>query len=271
MNLENQLKMKLRKLNKFFFRLFIVICLVATSYPAFSEPVVKIAVGNFPPWVYMDGNDVRGADYDLIVKILDRMHIKYESEPMIFSDIIEGLKEGTVDISSGLFYREDRDKYIQYVSPPLRTRNMKGFYVLRSGNVHISKYNDLLGRRVAVCSGVRYFPVFDVDHRIEKVQTTSLEESLDLLLNKRVDVVASGLLLADSVISSLGMRDKVIRSDFVYNPRSAPSYLGISRKSFLLERSEELGAVLKLFQKNGEQERIMRKYLGADADKYLIK
>lgn len=244
---------------------FIIIC----SVPAYGGQVLKVGIGNVPPWIFPEGSVTPGADKELLIAILDKLNIKYEFEYMPFVKVLEKLKSGNIDMAIGLFYREDRDKYIQYVSPPLRTKSLKSFYVLRSDHIRIQKYTDLLGKKIGVGYGIKYFPVFDVDHRVEKIYSYTLEDSFNQLLMGNVDVVISDQEFADYYIKDHNLDSRIVKCVFKYNPRSVPVYLVFSRNSQFKNRIEEIGAVLKSLQENGEQDRIMRKYLGNRSELFI--
>lgn len=250
-------------------RILIFLIVLLFSVPAWSGQVIKVGVGHFPPWVYSAGSELKGADKELMIEIFKKMGVGYEFKYLTFNQILEGLKDGKIDIASGLLYREERDSYIQYISPPLRTKDPKAFYYLKKTKLRINKYKDIFGYRLGVCKGLKYFPVFDMDRRFEKVPSKHLENSLKLLVQGKVDIVISSELLADYQIREMGLQRQIAKADFRYDPRSIPIYLGMSRKSVFLDRSEELGAILRYFQKNGEQKRLVEKYLGSKAAIYL--
>lgn len=249
-------------------RILLVLFLLLFSSHAWAGDVIKVGLMHFPPWSIIEGPEVSGADQELAAKIFDRMGLEPEYVHLTFNEILEGLKNGEIDIASGLLYRSHRDKFIQFISPPVRVRSPKAFYLLRSADFTIENYTDLLGMKIGVSKGAKYFPVFDVDHRVYKVASSSTIFSFNKLLKGEVDVVISTESGGDYYVSELGIEDKIRKAKFRYDPKSTPVYYGMSRKSRYIDRHEEFGALLRFVQGNGVQESVLKKYLGPEAGLY---
>lgn len=216
-----------------------------------NDEVVKVGVGFFPPWISAENGVVKGYDYDLLRHIFSRMGVKADFVPMQFSNILKGLEIGDIDITASLFFREERNVYIRFISPPYRTRSTINFYTRKVTGTAVSKYIDIAGMRVGVSEGAKYFPTFDLDDRMIKVAYSSPPDCFNALVAGEVDVVVCSGSTGTYYIKELGLTNYVKSCEFKYAPKLMPVYLGISRKSHLADRADEISTVVRSLQKTG--------------------
>ncbi len=222
--------------------------------------IVKVGVRFFPPWISTEDGVVKGYDYDFLCTLFKHLDVKAEFIPMEFSKILKGLETGDIDISTGMLFREERNKYIRFISPPYRTKSTFCFYARKETGVSVSKYIDLAGMRIGVSDRVRYFPTFDLDDRMQKVPYPSLSGSFKGLLAGEVDVVICSGAAGAYYVEELGISDRVDLCEFIYAPKLIPIYVGVSRKSPLATRVNEISAVLYSLQKSGILYELATKY-----------
>lgn len=248
-------------------KLFCLILLVAvlctmqsTRLQAGSSYVVRVGVTHYPPWMKNKSGAVGGYDFEMLQIMFKQLGLEAEYVPMVFSDILSGLRNGDLDIATSLLFREDRNEYIRFISPPYRTKSVINFYSRIDSGITVRKYIDIAGMRVAVAKGARYFPIFDLDDRMVKVEYHSQKEAFKALAEKEVDLAVCAASSGDHYLRELGAENYIQSCSFSYAPRFMPVYIGVSRKSPLSERAEELGGVLHSMQDGGLLEKIAGKY-----------
>ena len=159
------------------------------------------------------------------------------------------------------FLEMKRNEYIRYISPPYKIKSTQSFYVRKGSGIKINSYSDLSGLSVAVGQGVKYFPKFDLDDSIVKVFYATVVDSFHALADGEVQAVVSTELVGKYFIDKLGFKPQIEECTFKYEPKLMPVYIGISRKSPLMQKADEIGAVIRYLQKSGELERIAKKDL----------
>jgi polar amino acid transport system substrate-binding protein len=95
-----------------------------------------------------------------------------------------------------------------------------------------------------VKTGVKYAPIFDNDKDLNKISAPDTKTNLQKLVSGKIDTFITTRSEGDYYIKTLGYSDKVTKAPFAFII-SAPSYIGISKKSPLAERAKELGKILK--------------------------
>ncbi|WP_432734797.1 substrate-binding periplasmic protein [Maridesulfovibrio sp. FT414] len=222
--------------------------------------VVKVGVAHFPPWVTAGKGGINGVDFELINVVFDRIGIHPEYVSLEFSEILDRMKTGEIDASLCLLFREDRNKYIRYISPPYRTKSTVKFYVLKKSGICVKRYIDIAGRRVAVSKGARYFPTFDLDDRMVKVEYGSQKEAFRALADGYVDVTICSGASGEYYLKELGVQDRIRSCMFTYAPKLMPVYIGVSRKSKLMHKADGMEASLRKMQEEGVIEEIAGRY-----------
>lgn len=115
-----------------------------------DEVLIVGAAENFPPYYYVDytGEPV-GFNVDIMRAVAEEMslNISFCSGP--WNEVRSGLEEDRIDLISGMFYSEDRDKVINFSQPFITVSH--AIYV-REGS-DIGGPDDLVGREIIVEEG----------------------------------------------------------------------------------------------------------------------
>ncbi|SMF12645.1 substrate-binding periplasmic protein [Desulfovibrio gilichinskyi] len=223
------------------------------------ENVVKVGFTYFPPWMILEDGEYKGFDCDLLRSIFGHMGLRVEFIPGTIVNNLEKMETGELDIISSLLFRNERNEYIRYISPPYKTKSAKSFYVRRGSGIKINSYRDLVGLRVGVSQGAKYFPKFDLDDSIVKVFYATAVESFQALADGEVQAVINTEFVGTFFINKLGFKAQLEECTFKYSPKLMPVYIGISRKSPLAQKADEIGAVIRYLKKTGEVEQIAKK------------
>ncbi|WP_291328075.1 ABC transporter substrate-binding protein [Desulfovibrio sp. UCD-KL4C] len=240
---------------------FCMIFILSTHAGRCSEDVVKVGFSYFPPWMILEKGEFKGVDCDLLKSVFAQMGLHVEFIPDTLAHNLEKIKSGDLDVISSLLFRNERNEYIRYVSPPYTTKSVKSFYVRKESGIKIDSYSDLSGLSVGVSLGVKYFPKFDLDDSIMKVSYATVADSLQALAEGEVETVIGTQLVGKYLINKFEFKSKLEECSFKYEPKLMPVYIGISRKSPLAQKVDEIGEVLRYLQKKGEVERIAKNNL----------
>ncbi len=243
--------------------LLFILLFLTVLFPAFSsvlfasgKPLVRVGVTHFPPWITEKDGIVKGYDYEMMQALFQELGVEAEYVPLVFSDILGGLRSGEVDIAANLLFRNDRNDFIRYISPPYRTKSIIRFYTRNDSGITVKKYIDIAGLKVAVSTGYRYFPTFDLDDRMIKVEYPSHKEAFKALAEGEVDLAICPDTAGDYYLQELGVQESVRTCLFSYAPRFMPVYIGVSRNSPLNGRADDIGEIILRLQESGKLDEI---------------
>ena len=227
---------------------------------SFAEDVLKIGLNPTPAWkMQNEQGELEGPEVELMKLIGERLGLRVEFEVAPFKRCLKYMETGEVDLMSGLLKRPEREAYITFVEPPYKKRSNKIFYVLKGSSVRINSYEDLAPLRIGKKSGVHYFPKFDNDAALFKDAVTENELNVKKLLRHRIDTYIVTESTGDYLLYQMGELDSIEKADYRYSKEN-PVYIGFSKKSALIERQDEIIAVIQDVVENGDVDRIIAKY-----------
>lgn len=198
----------------------------------------------------------QGMNAKISEAVAERLGAELEMKYVSFARRLVLLEEGKIDFCSGLHRNAEREKFIHYVEPPYITHSVKQFFVRKGSGIKIQSYEDLYPLNVATSIGVKYFDRFDSDTKIRKTRVGKVEQKFEMLMRGRVDVVIHSYAGAIDIANRMGFADQIEIAEYSYS-KSNPTYIGISRKSKMMKRLDEVEPVIREMVESGEIERIM--------------
>jgi len=108
---------------------------------------------DYPPYTFMENGKPVGFDVDIIKAIFNEQKVNIEYRPMQWGDVQQALKEGRVDITSGIVKTEERKKYYDFSSYPLCDFRIALFTTPKTG---IREIQDLKNGKIATQRGSYY-------------------------------------------------------------------------------------------------------------------
>ncbi|CAH9064463.1 hypothetical protein PSECIP111854_03454 [Pseudoalteromonas sp. CIP111854] len=173
-------------------RLLLVFCFLSffASRDLYAgHQTIHVAIDHAPPYssVSNDGESA-GLILDLVRAAAgDKFQVRPVPCPM--SRCLRMLEQGDVDVMGGLIKTAQRQNTMIFVEPPyMALSSSYVFYAKKGSNLSVSKFEDLYGKRIAVMRGAAFFERFDEDKKINKVDVTSEQVALELVLKERVDL-----------------------------------------------------------------------------------
>ncbi len=238
----------------------ILLAVVAHAYEnQIKESVPAIVVGtelDYPPYSFLDkeGNP-DGFNFDItraIVKVMD-MNCDIQIKP--WGDVRKALETGKIDVISGMYYSEERDKLVDF-SPPYTTIHHAIF--ARRDSPKIKSKEDLRGRELIVMRGdIMHDYVLEKDLSKRPVLAETQSEALRILASGKHDYALlaklPGLYWVNKLdLSNITIVDPLLRpSEYCYAVQEG--------NTELLNRFIEGLAIIK---QTGQHEVIYKKWLG---------
>ncbi len=202
---------------------------------------------------FSDGEDAR-----ILSLIAQRLGLDIEMNYVSFARRLVLMKQGKIDICSGLHNTMGRERYIYFIEPAYKTVSKKVFIVLKGNKGIIKEYDDLYRLSIGTIIGAAYFEKFDNDRRLIKVKVSNAEQKFDMLMNNRVNTVIHSYEGALKTIHKMGIADKVETAEY-YHLDNIPVYIGISKKSDIINRAKEVEHVIREIVGAGGIDRLLSK------------
>ncbi|MDY0312905.1 MAG: transporter substrate-binding domain-containing protein [Desulfobacterales bacterium] len=220
----------------------------------------RIVVGgdhNYPPYEYLDENGrPTGYNVELTRAIAREMDLDVEIRLMPWPQVVNGLKNGDIDILQGMFYSPQRDLQFDF-TPPHNVHQCVS--VVRQGvDFAPTTIGELIGRRIVVEHG-DLMHEFAVENGLGAAVTAvgTQEDALRELVEGKHDCALVSRLTALYWIEAHGWDNLTVAR----RPLLSPKYgyaVPNGHKAMLATFSEGL----KTLESSGEYQRIYEKWLG---------
>lgn len=179
----------------------------------------------YPPYEYTEDGEVKGINMDLMKEAFKRMDIKLSFKPMPWKRGVYELQNGGIVCLASGFKTPEREVYTFFPSEPLAMENVVVVTSAVSG-VEITSLEDLRGLTIGVVREYAYGHDFDSMLGLNKIEATSNNQLLKMLLSQRMDVAIMNKAVARFLAKKIG---KLAHIKFIYDVNSEPLYLLFSR------------------------------------------
>ncbi len=219
-----------------------------------ADPVVRIPVNDFPPWVVISEEKVDGVDVDLARDLLAYMGYEAQFMPCPWARCLKMLEFGHADMMLGLFRSPEREAFVKYVEPPYYMDPPKAFYTLAQTPLVIRSLDNLRSLTVGVIGGTLYFPDFDEADYLNKYEVTDNRVLINMLLRKRIDTFISTPVHIDLLAETMGVSE-MIEKQHLDGAEASPSYMVTSRRSQYPQLHADLEKALTEWRESGRLQR----------------
>ncbi|QEE16389.1 transporter substrate-binding domain-containing protein [Promethearchaeum syntrophicum] len=208
----------------------------------------------WPPGEFVEDGKVKGFDVDLVQLIGDYMDCEVEYYPMDWNDVLESVKNGSLDILCATDTPERRE-FFDFSKPIL---NLSNRIFVNEKVVGISNVNDLANHTVAVVK--EYATHVYLEENVQDVHIVvveNVEEGLEMLVNGEVFALFDEMHIVSYYIQEHNYENlKVIGDELVFGPFCIAVKKG---NSSLLEKiNSEIDNIFEA----GEYDRIYEKWFG---------
>jgi len=220
-----------------------------------------------PSHSYQTSEPLRGAVAVGFLNGLHAQHLSYLAEQLSMGIIISEmplarrlleLKKGNLDIMVGIQLTKQRQSELVYIEPFYESLSLS-FFARVGDYASIKTYQDLEGKRIGVSRHSVYFSPFDADDSLHKVQVSSLEQSVRLLLRGRIDMFINYKNSTLLLVEKMAVKDKIFMAS--YQPAdNITHYVVISDKSQLMSKQTALKSIISSGVKQGDFQRIRNQH-----------
>ncbi|MCS7285733.1 MAG: transporter substrate-binding domain-containing protein [Anaerolineae bacterium] len=213
----------------------------------------------FPPFEYVEGNEYKGFNVDLVYSLALNLGVEVEIRPMLWEEARRALEEGRVDAIQGMRYTPERATIYSFSRPFLQSYSTIFILADRQG---ISSVNDLKGLKVAVQKGDVSYDYLSTLPEINILAVETQEEGLELLLEGKVDAFVGNKWVGLFILKKAGAEEKV---KTVGAPLFPSPYCMAVRKG-----EEELLSILntglEILESNSTLAALYQKWFGTSAE-----
>lgn len=220
------------------------IILVLINFAVAATGKLAVAVYLEPPYVDIVANKLVGENIDIIHLLAKSIGLKPIYIRCPFVRCLAMIKNGQVDMIMGLSKSVAREKDLIFLNPPYLLQHQPlRFFTLKERNISIKHFQDLKKLHVGTIRGAAYFPLFDSNQEIAKVELTSSEQLINMLLKGRIDTFLDREESVLPLLSIAEYQNKFTMADYQYN-KPMNSYIVLSRHSQAKRYANELSQVL---------------------------
>lgn len=178
------------------FLLIMVLTSMCVSITAYAQDnnrkVVRVGWHEPPFYIKDDSGRRSGYSYDYLIKLAAYTDWEYEYVEGSFSELLQMLKDGEIDLMSNVSYSDERAKSIVYSSIPMGTDAYYVFVSSENTEITSEDITTLNGKRIGVAKGSiqkDYYTDWAEKHGInaEVIEVNASEEDSIKLLDKEFD------------------------------------------------------------------------------------
>ncbi|BCS88666.1 amino acid ABC transporter substrate-binding protein [Pseudodesulfovibrio sediminis] len=180
---------------------------------------------DYPPYEYVEHSEVKGINIDLAREAFRRMGVTPSFEPRPWKRGLYQLKTGEILALSSGFKTPEREKIAIFPDSPLAAET-NVVLALKNSRKSIKSLDELHSLRIGVVRDYAYGKEFDDMVGLKKIFAKSMTQLIDMLQNKRVDVILASQEVSQHLLKKSGELDDV---EVLYTLSREPLYLFFSR------------------------------------------
>jgi polar amino acid transport system substrate-binding protein len=221
-------------MKKFFGLSLLAAAMLASPAASAADACAKItATGHphYPVLAYKSGDAIVGAVPALVTAIAQKIDVPLESKAMgSWADAQAAARDGKADMIFGVYYNDDRAKYLDYVQPAF-VYDPVVVFVSKSKEFPFTGQDDLIGKKGATNKGESYGNEFDafIKDKLDVVRTDGLDAAFKELVAGKVDYVIAGYYPGHATAADMDIDDKVEALEPAV--LSAEMFIAFSKKS----------------------------------------
>lgn len=217
-----------------------------------------MAVTDWPPFTIGSEAPFAGIDVDIALALERELGMKIQFRSCPFKRCLEEVRNGVIDLISGIAINDERQKYMDYIRYPY-TQVSVAFYVLTGMSSLISDYEGLKDLQIGLVYGSHYFEPFNSDQSLNKFGVHRESQLLPMLAKGRIDTMIGTTPNLDYEIKQAGYKGRFEAAQ--YSPGvDVAIHFALSKRSRFLHYKPGIRAVLERLELSGELDQIVSHY-----------
>ena len=248
---------------KRFLGLSMFAALALTSTAAFAaDDCAKItATGHpqYPAIAYQQGDHLVGAAPMLVEAIAKKLNIPLESKFMgNWADAQDAARDGKADMIYGIYYNDERAKYLDYVQPAFIYDDV-AIFVAKGKAFPFKGQDDLIGKKGVTNQGESYGTEFDafIKDKLEVARADGIDAAFKNLLDGKADYLIAGYYPGTAEAAKAGRKDQIEVLDQAL--LTAEMFVAFSKKSPCTALAAKFGEAITEMTTDGSFDAILAK------------
>lgn len=239
--------------------LAMVMALTAMTVLAEEKKTLVVATNpEFPPFEYVEGDDIVGLDMDIAAEIAKDLGWELQIESMEFASIVSAVHSGKADVAiTGMTINEERKLSVNFSEPYYNAKQA----CIVNVNGTVVDAETLKGKQIGVQLGTTGDSAAEGYTAVDNVQrfNKALDAVLELAGNK-IDAVIIDLPVAQSLLASLNDPNLKILDNIDF----ADEFFGIAVNKSDAELLASINKTLERINTDGTMDAILAKYFGKE-------
>jgi polar amino acid transport system substrate-binding protein len=241
--------------------LFAAVALASAAAFAADDCAKIVATGHpqYPVIAYQQGDDLVGAAPMLVETIAKKLGIPLESKFMgNWADAQAAARDGTADMIYGIYYNDERAKYLDYVQPAFMFDDVAVF-VAKGKAFPFKDKNDLIGMKGVTNQGESYGTEFDafIKDKLEVARADGIDAAFKDLLDGKADYLIAGYYPGTAEAAKDGIKDKIEAMDQAL--LTAEMFVAFSKKSPCTALADKFGQAITEMTTDGSFDAMLAK------------
>ena len=175
-----------------------------------------VATGHpqYPAIAYKDGDNIAGAAPTLVAAIAKSLNIPLELKYMgSWEEAQAAARDGKADMIFGIYYNDERAKYLDYVKPAFMFDDVAVF-VFKGKEFPFKGPDDLVGKKGVTNQGESYGNDFDafIKDRLDVARTAGIDAAFKDLVAGKADYLIAGYYPGLAEAAKAGLKDQIVPS-----------------------------------------------------------
>lgn len=235
-----------------------VLALFACLGPAVQAGPLRIVSEPWAPYIFEEGGQLRGLDYEASAIVFKRLGIEVEWNLMPWKRCLVELESGQADAVLDIFRNGERELQMAFPAEPLSEVEFVMFYA-RQRPYPFQRLADLRGLKVGVSPGYWYADkAFRTSPLFIREPAPTHEANLGKLARDRVDLVVNDRRAGQFLIHQMGLEAQIANHSKVIGRDRL--YLAFRRQSRLENLAGPFGEALRRFKQEPEYARLLARY-----------
>ena len=209
--------------------------LALTNAAAFAaDDCAKIVATGHPQYpviAFQQGDDLVGAAPSLVEAIAKKLNVPLESKFMgNWADAQAAARDGKADLIFGIYYNDERAKYLDYVQPAFMYDDV-AMFVAKGKTFPFTGKDDLIGKKGVTNQGESYGTEFDafMKDKLDVARADGIDAAFKDLLAGKADYLIAGYYPGLAEAAKEGVKDQVEVLDQAL--LTAEMFVAFSKKS----------------------------------------
>lgn len=192
---------------------FVALALAAPAAFAADECVKITATGHpqYPVIAFREGDALAGAAPALVETIAKQLKVPLESDFMgNWADAQAAARDGKADMIFGIYYNDERAKYLDYVQPAFMFDDV-AIFVAKGKAFPFNGQDDLMGKKGVTNQGESYGTEFDafIKDKLDVARVDGIDDGFKELLEGRADYLIAGYYPGVAEAAKAGVKDEI--------------------------------------------------------------